>query len=455
MFDSIFRESSGRLSRRQVVAALVALVVLAGAIYLLARPGGNGGGTGGTPGRKTGERTILFYRNPMNPAITSPTPAKDEMGMDYLPVYEDEGNAPPKSMEQEVEDFFAEEDGAGGGAVEGLVPVVLSARATAMAGVRTAPAVSGPIYGNIRTVGRVMADERLVRQVQTRAAGWVEQLVVQSAGQMVEKGAPILSLYSPELFSSQEEFLQAGDTARKLAKSPDPETRKFGRGLEQAAIQRLKLFDVPEAFIAELAEKRQPVRAVTLVAPLSGFVMLKEVFAGQQVSPGMLLFEITDLSRIWVEADFYESDGTALKSGQEAVIRSPYDPALELTGRVDLVYPFLDPESRTIKVRLEFPNESLALKPGMYVDVDLRLDFGPGISIPESAVLDSGTRKVVFIDKGNGRFEPREVVPGARSNGGIQILKGVAPGERVAVTANFLLDSESRLQAVIQEMMKK
>ncbi len=431
-------------------------LVLAGGIYFLLKPIGKGAGTQTASSQKSGERKILFYRNPMNPAITSSAPAKDEMGMDYIPVYEDEGNAPKKTMAQEVDDFFSDQGtGAGQGGVAGLAPITLTQAGIEAAGVLTAPVTLENFEQQIRTVGRVMADETRVRKVPTRVSGWVEKVHVRSAGQMVQQGEPIIALYSPELLSSQEEYIQALAMAEKMAASSDPETRKSGEELRHSAGQRLKLFDVPEAFVAELQKKRKPRRAVTLTAPISGFVMVKEVLEGQKVEPGMIFFVISDLSHIWVEADFYEYEGKGLKPGQEAVVSSAYDPALEMKGKVALVYPYLNPESRTIKARLEFANSDLKLKPDMYVDVSLRLDHGRSVQVPESAVLDSGPRKVVFVYLGNGRFEPREVRAGARSHGQIQILEGVAQGEHVAVKANFLLDSESRLQALIQGAMKK
>ncbi len=456
MFNFKFKIHQKKISLGTAGVILLVVLVLVGVIYLWVKPSGNDGDAKGAQGRKAGERNILFYRNPMNPAITSPSPAKDEMGMDYIPVYADEGNTPSKPMAQKVDEFFGEDlPDSAKGEVEGLAPVTLSNEGIELAGVLTARVRSDVFQSSIRTVGRVIADEALVRMVQTRVSGWVEKMFVQSAGQMVNQGHPILSLYSPELLSSQEEFLQAGAAAEKLSTSSDLETRKFGLELQRSAERRLNLLDVPDAFIMELAKTKKPQRAITLIAPISGFVMLKDVFEGQQVEPGMTLFVITDLTRIWVEADFYEYEGKALRLGQEATITSSYDPALELQGKVALLFPYLNTESRTIKARLEFPNDSLVLRPGMYVDVDLRIDLGRSLMVPESAVLDSGPRKVVFVEKGGGRFEPREVRTGGMSDGNIQILEGVTEGEMVAIKANFLLDSESRLQAVIQGVLRK
>ena len=442
------RRDTGAVSIKMVLVVLLAVILSSGATYLLVRPSGNGD----VPEQASGERKVLFYRNPMNPAITSPVPAKDEMGMDYIPVYEDEGKVPKKSMEEEVEDFFAEDSDEQGSGVPGMAPITISPRGLQVAGVVTAPAVREPFTSEIRTVGRVLPDETRVRRVQTRVSGWVEKLHANFTGQRIEKGDPVLSIYSPELLSSQEEFLQAIKAAERLSASSDPETRKFGEDLRESARRRLKLFDVPESFIKRLEKEKTVERDITLVAPVTGFVTGKDVFEGQRVEPGMELFVITDLSPIWVEADFYEYEAGNLNVGQEATVVSSYDPNLRLTGTVSYIYPYLDPETRTIRARLEFENEGLVLKPGMFVDVTLETDLGETVVIPESAVLDTGVRKVVFVDLGEGRFDPREVRTGPKSGGRVQVLSGVRAGEAVVVKANFLLDSESRLQAIIQGM---
>jgi membrane fusion protein, copper/silver efflux system len=212
---------------------------------------------------------------------------------------------------------------------------------------------------------------------------------------------------------------------------------------------------VPPSFVAELDRTGQPRRAVPLLAPMSGYVTAKQIFAGQQVDPSMELYTITDLSRVWVEADFYEYEAGAVRLGQEARLALPYDPGVQLAGRIAFVYPTLSPESRTLKVRVEVPNRGLLLKPGMYVDVSVDLDRQRGVIVPDSAVLDSGLRQIVFVEIGPGRFAPREARIGLRADGRALVLAGVAAGERVATRANFLLDSESQLRAAIDAAMAK
>jgi RND family efflux transporter MFP subunit len=379
-------------------------------------------------------RHILFYRHPMRPSVTSPVPAKDDMGMDFVPVYSDEAGpssgAPASSA----------------GSVAGMAPVQVGEQGRRLAGIETAVAVRETLSSTIRAVGVVAADETRIRQVQTKVSGWVEKLYVNATGQPVRAGQPLLSLYSPQLLATQEEFLRARQTAERFAASSLPEVRQGGADLLAASRRRLELFDVPRGTIARLERTGQAERTVTLTSPASGYVTAKAVFEGQEVQPGMTLFTVTDLSRIWVEADFYQMESAALTIGQKAGITLPNDPGVRLSGRVALVYPVLDPQSRTLKARIELANPGLVLKPGMYVDVTPELTVRTGVVVPDSAVLDTGVRQVVFVEK-NGAFEPREVRVGSRGGGKALILQGIAAGERVAVRANFLLDSESRLRA--------
>jgi RND family efflux transporter MFP subunit len=380
-----------------------------------------------------GERKVLFYRNPMNPGVTSPVPAKDEMGMDYVPVYEDEvGN--------------------GGGAVPGYSTVKVGAESLRLSGVQTVPAVREKISRSVRAVGNVVPDETRVRRVQTKIEGWIEKLHVNFTGQAVAKGQPLLEIYSPDLVAGQREYLLALEMQNRMKENPYPEERKMAAELVRSSRRRLELFDVPQGFLAELEKTREPRRTVTLNAPASGYVTVKEVFEGTRVMPGMELFTVTDLSRIWIEADLYEYEARAVRPGQQASLAPAYESGTRLKGRVAYVYPTLSLESRTLKVRFEFPNPGLRLKPQMYADVFLELDSATGVVIPDSAIIETGLRQIVFVDLGGGSLEPREVQVGVRSDGKAQVLSGIKEGERVAVRANFLLDSESRLKAALAGM---
>ena len=340
-------------------------------------------------------------------------------------------------------------------AIPGLAPVEMSKSARELAGVQTAVAERRTVTRSTRTVGLVTVDETRVRHVHTKISGWVEKLYVNYTGQAVRAGQPLLALYSPELLATQEEYLRAREAAVRFASSELPEVRKGGEDLLTAARRRLELFDVPRSLIERLDQTGEPQRTVMLLAPASGYVLGKEIFEGMAVQPGMDLLTVTDLSRVWVEADFYEYESRTLSLGQKLAVNLPYEAAAQLTGRVSYIYPYINPETRTVKVRIEFSNPGLRLKPGMYVDVVPELGTAEGIVIPDSAVIDTGVRQVVFVESpavGGVGFEPREVRIGSRGDGQALVLDGLQAGERVAIRANFLLDSESRLRAAVAGM---
>ncbi len=380
------------------------------------------------------KRKVLFYRNPMDPMVTSPTPAKDDMGMDYVPVYEDEA-VPPAA-----------------GAAEGLATVRVGEDVLRRSGVQTAPAVRATAGRSIRTVGIVVPDETRVRHVQPKFEGWVEKLHVNYTGQYVAAGEPLASIYSPELLATQEEYLRAKKTAAQFTASPDPQVRSIGEDLVRSARRRLELYDVPASFIAALEKRGTPQKAVTIVAPFAGYVTVKGVFEGHKVDPATELFALTDLSKVWIEASLYEYEASAAAVGKQATLTIAQQPDLALTGRVTFVSPVISPDSRTLTVRFEFPNPGLVLKPQMYVDVSLALEASAGVIVPDAALMDTGLRTVVFVETEPGSFEPRAVTVGVRGDGKAEILSGVREGELVAVKANFLLDSESRLRAAIERM---
>ncbi len=425
-----------------ILAILVAAVLIIGVSWRLGYHQGANKPLSGS----SGSHKLLFYRNPMNPAITSPAPAKDEMGMDYIPVYEDDATTPIKSAQQQADDFFGDET-----KVSGLGVVTMTEQGIRLSGVQVVSAVQEKIQRALRTVGLVVPDETRIHRVQTKVGGWVETLLVNYMGQLIKKGSPILSIYSPELLSSQEEFIKTRQSA--LRSASDAGDRTSAQRLRQSAQRRLELFDVPPDFIKELERTGNPQRTVTLLSPADGFVTAKDIFPGQEVKPGMELYTVTDLSVVWVDAEVYEYETRDVHVGQEGVLTTTYDPSLLLTGKIAYIYPYLNRESRTLKLRFDFDNKDLRLKPGMYVDVNLMIDYGEGIVIPDSAVIDSGTRQVVFVDKGEGRFEPREVKAGVRSEGKTQVLSGLSAQDRVVIKANFLLDSESRLRALIDAAM--
>ena len=416
-----------------------------------------GEGQAGTlPGADRGTPTTAVtagYVCPMHPEVTSDKPGQcPKCGMDLVPAKGEEGGH-GAHQPQGVPAGEAARDAAGAaGPPPGLATVRVGENARALAGIQTAAAEKEEMQVRIRTVGIVVPDETRIRHIHTKTSGWVEKLFVNFTGQMIRKGEPVLAIYAPALLSSQEEFLKAREVAARFAGSTIAEVRRGGEDLLASARKRLELFDVPEGFIVNLERTGKPQRAVTLVSPASGFVTTKAIFEGHQVEPGMELYAVTDLSQVWIEADFYEYESRVVKEGQEAAISFPYDPGRTLRGRVSTIYPYLNPDTRTLKVRFDVPNPDLLLRPSMYVDVLLAESAGESVVIPDSAVMDSGIRQIVFVDRGGGSFDPREVKVGLRSGGKAQILSGVEEGERVVVQANFLLDSESRLRAAIGSM---
>jgi multidrug efflux pump subunit AcrA (membrane-fusion protein) len=378
------------------------------------------------------------YNCPMHPTYVSDRPGDCPIcGMRLVPV------KPAQSGEAEQSTSDTETG------VADMATVTMNAEEMRLTGVMTAVAERAPFARTVRAVGTVKADETRVQRVQTRVGGYVEQLQANFLGQLIHRGDPVLGIYSPELLSSQEEFLRARETAKRFATSSLPETRRGGEDLLRASRQRLELFGVPGSFLANLEQTGLAERVVTLTAPISGYITAKDVSIGQRVEPGRELFTVTDLSSVWVEAAFYESEAPAIVIGATATLTLPYDPSLELQGRVAYIYPYLNPDTRTLPVRFDVPNPGLALKPGMYANVELVIDQGEQVTVPDNAVMDTGSRQIVFVAGANGKFTPRLVTVGARSNGRASILTGLAPGEQVVVKANFLLDSESRLRAAI------
>lgn len=338
---------------------------------------------------------------------------------------------------------------AGAAQQQGMAPVHADPETSRLAGVRTVAAETGTLAGTLRAAGTVVMPETGIRQITTKVAGFIEKLHVNQVGLAVRAGEPLFELYSPELLASQEEYLKARQVSGRFATSALPEVQKGGQDLASAARRRLELFDVPADFIERLETTGKVQRTVTLRAPFGGYVTEKMVVEGQRVEPGMNLMTLADLSRAWVTAQVYESESAAARPGRTAVVSLPYDSSVKLEGRLDLVYPTLDAESRTLKVRLVFPNPRLVLKPGMFVNVEIEAQRSQGVIVPDSAVIDTGTRQVVFVETSPGHFEPRDVRAGLRSEGKIVLRSGLAAGEQVAVAANFLLDSESRLRSAM------
>jgi Cu(I)/Ag(I) efflux system membrane fusion protein len=377
------------------------------------------------------ERKVAFYRSPMDSKQTSPVARKDEMGMDYLPVYEDEA-------------------GGGAGPVEGLATVSIDPQRQQLIGLHTVEVGLGPVAASWKTVGRVSVDETNVHHVNIKVGGFVEDVYVDYVGKAVRRGERLFTMYSPDLLSVQQEFLLALRTRKALAGGSV--AASAGEDLVESARERLRLWDIPASEIDRLEKSGKPTKTLTLYSPMTGVVTKKDVVMGHRINEGDMPYEITDLSRVWVLADAYESDLSRIRLGMPATLSLQAFPNRTFTGKVIFVDPVMDPRTRTAKVRIEFPNPKAELKPEMFGEVTLRMPAREGLSIPADAVIDSGTRKVVFVALGEGKLQPREVKLGSGSGDGVEVLSGLAAGERVVTRANFLIDSESRLRASLAAM---
>lgn len=330
--------------------------------------------------------------------------------------------------------------------------VTVSPEKQQLVGIRTAQVDLRPLVKKIRTVGIVTYDETKVAQVFTKVEGWIEKLFVNYTGKLVEKGQPLFTLYSPDLVATQEEYLLALRANESLASSSLKEIRAGSESLLEATRRRLSLWDISDEQIQELQRSRQLTKTLTFFSPSSGFVIKKEAVQGMKVMPDKELYTITDLSTVWVNADIYEFDLASVRLGQRATIALSYFPGQTFSGTVAWISPVLEEKTRTTKVRLEFANRDFKLKPEMYANVEIEVDGGKKLAIPDEAVLDSGIRKIVFIDKGEGRYAPAEVKLGGKFDGYYEVLSGLSRGERIIASASFLLDSESRLKEAMGAM---
>ena len=335
------------------------------------------------------------------------------------------------------------------GTVPQLATVELTPDRIQLLGMRTAPVRREPLQSNIRTVGYVAANEKGLAQIHTRFAGWIEHLSVNQTGQRVERGQVLATIYSPELLNAQQEFLNALRWASRKGDADSVAGEAIG-GLADDSRRRLELLGISKPDIDQLARTGKPMRALTVRSPVSGYVTAKNVLSGASVDSSAVLFEVTDLSTVWVVADVFEFDIDRVRTGQRVKLDLSGLPGISFTGAVEFVYPTVDPATRTLRVRMQFPNPGLRLRPGMYGNVTLQLKPKNGLVAPSEAVVDTGELQYVFLAREGGRFEPRRVRVGQRSGDETQLLEGVDEGDIVVTTANFLLDSESRLRATIE-----
>ena len=385
----------------------------------------NSGPSPSAPPQAAAKGKILYYRNPMGLPDTSPVPKKDSMGMDYISVHEGEA---------------ADEIG-----------IKIGLAKVQKLGVQSAPVERRTLARTIRAVGTVQADERRLFIINTKFEGWIDKLYVNATGETVRRGQPLMEIYAPELVVAEREYLLAWRALQDMA-GAGSDIRKSASQLAEAALQRLSNWDISADQVRRLQRAGTVTRTLTLRAPADGTVMEKMAVEGMHFAAGDPLYRIADLSSVWLTAEVFEQDIGMLHRGQDATIAVNAYPGTEFAGKVDFIYPTVSQETRTGKVRIAVPNTDGRLKTGMYanVAVNTAVGDGPVLAVPDSAVIDSGTRQAVLIERGEGTFEPREVKLGGHADGFYEVRQGLAGGERVVVSANFLIDAESNLRAALK-----
>jgi len=381
---------------------------------------------------KPGERTVLFYRNPMNPEITSPVPAKDHMGMDYVPVYADaEGSGPPGTVN-------------------------IDAVTVQNIGVRKVTASRRDLARDINTVGRVIYDEQRIARLHPKTQGWIEKLRIGTTGQTIRRDEILLSIYSPQLVSSQQEYLLALKNYETLSASPFEDVRRGAAELVDTSMERLRLLDVPQHQLDALERNREVMKLLHIHSPVGGVVVNVGAREGQYVTPQTELFMIADLSSVWVLVDVFEDESPWVSVGDRADMRVTAVPGYTFEGRLTYIYPYAESKTRSIKARLEFENPKRLLKPDMFADVTIHASPRQDVvAIPSEAIIRSGLREQVFIALGGGRFEPRPVEVGLTGGGYTEIRSGLQSGDEVVVSAQFLIDSESKLREALRKMQEE
>lgn len=420
------------MNTRQLVSVLILILVVgAGAFWLGMRFTSGTDPVESSALASGSDREILYWVAPMDPAEIYDQPGKSRMGMDLEPVYASDVDR-AQSSDRSVE----------------INPVVAQNM-----GVRFARSERRDLERSIRTVGEVMIDEENLVQINARLSGWIEVLYVAFDGAPVRQGDPLLEIYSPELITTQEELLLALSHRDALSKAASDVARAAADRMVEAARQRMRNWELPPAFIQQVEAHRMVHRRVTIEAPADGVVLSKNVTEGARISSGQELYRIADLSRVWIHASFYDFELPWISEGQTADIELSYLPGVQLDGVVSYIYPFLRQKARDVHVRIIVDNPDLQLKPGMFANVQLSgRTLENVVVVPSESIIRSGERTLVFIDRGEGQFEPREVRLGAEADDWVQVLAGLDAGERVVVSAQFLIDSESRLQEAIAKM---
>ncbi len=370
-------------------------------------------------------RTVLYWYDPMHPKYTSDKPGvAPDCGMTLAPKYAD--------------DQSSEQVAAGA--------VAIAADKQVLAGVRTAVVERRALVREIRTTAQIVADESRIAHVHVKTAGFIEHVYVDYIGQLVKKGQPLFTQYSPDLVSTEEEYLIAKRGNATLASAPFAEISQGAQSLLESTRQRMKLWDISDEQIKELDETRKITRDVTFYSPVTGFVTDRKAFPQTSITPDTELYTVSDMSSVWANADIYEYEVPFVRLGQRVSFTLSYYPGKSYSGVISFIYPTVDPQTRTVKVRVQLANPGFVLKPNMFADAQLRVDYGAQILVPQEAVLDSGTDQLVYVVRPGGVFEPRKVTMGPVIDGNAAVLSGLKAGETIVVSGNFLVDSESRLK---------
>ncbi len=417
------------------------------------------------------ERTVLFYRNPMNPAITSPVFTQDDMGMDYIAVYADEDKPKEKEvlfyrnpMNPAITSPVFMQDDMGmdylpvyaneGGGDEPVGTVTIDPVTVQNIGVRTKIAEKRDLSRALNGLGRVDFNEQRLARLHPKTSGWIETLMVDETGQRVNKDTILLGIYSPELVAAQQEYLVALKNWESVRNNSASQMKRSARTILSSAHERLRLFDVPDHQIRELKDSRKIKKELHIHSPFAGQIMHIGIREGQYVTPKDELYLVAELSNIWVNVDVFENELSWLKLGDRAEMRVRAEPGRTYKGKITFIHPTLNRKSRTVQVRLEFDNADLSLKPGMFANVTLYVDSQRGaVVVPSEAIVRSGSREQIFVVREPGKFEPREVTLGVSAEGLTQILSGVKAGEEVVTSSQFLIDSESKLREATAKMM--
>jgi Cu(I)/Ag(I) efflux system membrane fusion protein len=454
-----------------VTALLAACLGLAGGYLLALQPSNNTP----TPAVQAEKKPVL-YRSPMNPEVTSPVPAKDQMGMDYVPVYdqtlsgvktESVANNSTEKVEKKILHYrhpmglpdispVPKKDSMGmdytpvyeevSGDTANILRV--STEKIQRLGVKTALVETTEIEQTVRSIGSVEVDERRMANVTIRFDGFIEKLYVNVTGQPVTRGQPLFELHSPDLISAQHEYLLARSGQTSLGNSV-AWLQSGMKNMMESSLERLRNWGISESELVHLEQTGKVHHALVVRSPASGIVMEKTAVSGARAMAGDTLFKIADLSQVWIIAEVYEQDIGLVKLGQTALATLDAYPDRIFKGKVGFIYPTLNPATRTIKVRVELPNPDELLKPMMYARLEIATQVHRGLTVPKSAVLESGRRTLVLVDRGEGRFEPRPVKLGLRGEEMTEVLKGLQEHERVVDSANFLIDAESNLKAAL------